>query len=101
MPINKNQQVRLRILDDCLSNFMKWFTMDQLLDKVNDHLVQEMGEEPVSKRTVYTDLKTLQNPDIFNAEIEKRKSDRKVYYRSVSYTHLRAHETDSYLVCRL
>src|SRR5664279_5893060 len=22
-------------------------------------------------------------------------------YRSVSYTHLRAHETDSYLVCRL
>src|SRR5680860_1890371 len=23
------------------------------------------------------------------------------YWRSVSYTHLRAHETDSYLVCRL
>ena len=24
-----------------------------------------------------------------------------LYYRAVSYTHLRAHETDSYLVCRL
>ena len=23
------------------------------------------------------------------------------YFESVSYTHLRAHETDSYLVCRL
>src|SRR5680860_916877 len=29
------------------------------------------------------------------------KSDRRYTYIPVSYTHLRAHETDSYLVCRL
>src|SRR5680860_1714520 len=29
------------------------------------------------------------------------KIDDNTFYRPVSYTHLRAHETDSYLVCRL
>ena len=32
--------------------------------------------------------------------MEKRNAIKK-YINSVSYTHLRAHETDSYLVCRL
>src|SRR5664279_3168240 len=34
-------------------------------------------------------------------EWEPQAERREVEYRAVSYTHLRAHETDSYLVCRL
>lgn len=81
MPVNKNQQTRAQILDRYLSNVMKWYSVDDLLDKVNDHLVQEMGVEPISKRTLYTDLERLQDPDLYNADLEKRIDGRKVYYR--------------------
>ena len=33
--------------------------------------------------------------------LEQLRDGRTVYIGAVSYTHLRAHETDSYLVCRL
>lgn len=81
MPINKNQQIRAQILDRNLSNVIKWYSIDDLLDKVNDHLVQEMGVEPISKRTLYTDLERMRDPDIYNADLEKRTEGRKVYYR--------------------
>ncbi len=81
MPVNKNQQIRANILNECLSNFMKWYSVDNLLDKVNDYLVREAGLEPVSKRTIYTDLERLRHPDLFNAPLEKKTVNRKVYYR--------------------
>ncbi|GAA5220584.1 helix-turn-helix transcriptional regulator [Membranihabitans marinus] len=81
MPINRNQQIRLRIIDECLSHFTKWYSVDDLLKKVNHHLTQEMGVDPVSIRTIYTDLQRLADADMFNADIEKRTDSRKVYYR--------------------
>lgn len=81
MPVNKNQQIRANILNECLSNFMKWHSVEDLLDKVNDYLTREAGLDPVSKRTIYSDLKRLQHPDLYNAELEKKTIDRKVYYR--------------------
>ena len=46
-------------------------------------------------------MRELELPDVQDVMLEYRKI--KLLYRSapVSYTHLRAHETDSYLVCRL
>src|SRR5664279_2080216 len=40
-------------------------------------------------------------PDRRNALWDREPLQPWVYLNSVSYTHLRAHETDSYLVCRL
>lgn len=81
MPLNKNQQIRAQILDECLSNMVKWHSVDNLLDKVNDYLVQEAGLEPISRRTLYTDLERLQHPDLYNAELEKKVVNRKMFYR--------------------
>lgn len=81
MPLNKNQQIRAQILDRCLSNVIKWYSIDDLLHHVNNYLVQEVGGEPISRRTLYTDLERLQDPDLYNADLEKKIIDRKVYYR--------------------
>src|SRR5690606_3093720 len=81
MPINKNQQIRAQILDECLSNMVKWHSADDLLDKVNHYLVSEAGLEPISRRTLYSDLERLQHPDLYHAELEKKTVDRKVFYR--------------------
>src|SRR5690554_55867 len=81
MPINKNQQTRAQILDECLSNMVKWHSVDDLLEKVNDYLVREAGLEPISRRTLYEDLNRLQHPDLYNAEIEKKIINRKAHYR--------------------
>ena len=45
--------------------------------------------------------KLCQDQESCKKEIEKNKKDYENIIESVSYTHLRAHETDSYLVCRL
>lgn len=81
MPLNKNQQIRAQILDDCLSNMVKWHSADDLLEKVNDYLVREAGLEPISRRTLYSDLERLRHPDLYNAELEKKVVNRKVFYR--------------------
>lgn len=81
MPLNKNQMIRAQILDECLSNMVKWHSVDDLLEKVNDYLVREVGQEPISRRTLYSDLERLQHPDLYNAELEKKVINRKMYYR--------------------
>ena len=39
--------------------------------------------------------------DLDNTLLDFDKAEANAITRAVSYTHLRAHETDSYLVCRL
>lgn len=81
MPLNKNQLIRAQILDECLSNMVRWHSVEDLLEKVNDYLVREAGLEPISRRTLYTDLERLQHPDLYNAELEKKVMNRRTFYR--------------------
>ena len=46
-------------------------------------------------------LKNIHLIPELNTEVRDSKLSDQHNVRSVSYTHLRAHETDSYLVCRL
>ena len=46
-------------------------------------------------------LKTFDPDDDIEVTYEDQSEAQFVRIRTVSYTHLRAHETDSYLVCRL
>ncbi len=36
MPTNKNAQLRYKILDRCFSNFKHKYTIDELVDEVNE-----------------------------------------------------------------
>ena len=70
-------------------------------------LESRIGTNP-SRSILYNNRK-ITNSDVINEIIKKidfhPKDSKKIPHRytrgAVSYTHLRAHETDSYLVCRL
>lgn len=43
MPTNKNAQLRYQILDRCFSDFLHKYTIDDLIDKVNEGLMDISG----------------------------------------------------------
>lgn len=58
MPKNKDAEMRYRIIDRCLSNRLKKYTIDDLVEEVNQELLDLRGKT-VSKRTIQTDLAEL------------------------------------------
>lgn len=55
MPANKNALIRYRYLDELLSSRVRYYTRQELTDKINEHLAA-----PVSKRCVEKDLIDIQ-----------------------------------------
>ena len=56
MPTNKNAQLRYQVLDRCFSDFIHKYSIDDLIDKVNDVLYDLNGTE-VSMRQIREDIK--------------------------------------------
>lgn len=59
MPLNKNFARRIEILDQCLRSTRR-FTLQNLIDHVNDKMIHEFGVG-VSKKTIQDDLSYLKN----------------------------------------
>src|SRR5665647_2112710 len=59
------------------------------------------GHKPIDVIVMFRMLMLQSLYNLSDEQVEYQVSDRMSFTRSVSYTHLRAHETDSYLVCRL
>ena len=72
MPANKNALIRYRYLDELLSSRVKYYTRQELTDKVNEHLAA-----PVSKRCIEKDLIDIQ--DEWGIEYTERVFDGKKY----------------------
>ena len=60
---------------------------------------QRMMEWPAQK--VFSTTEEKRDTDLFDEAVAANYGHAGTIYIPVSYTHLRAHETDSYLVCRL
>lgn len=73
--VKKNAIMRYKILDTLLSNQYGFYTITDLLDKVNRQLVRT-GVEPVSRRCIEKDLKTLECVP-YDAEIIREWKGRK------------------------
>lgn len=58
MPSNKNAFTRYKVLDELLSNRYHNYTIDDLVEEVNQRLA-ELSIEPVSKRCIEKDLEYL------------------------------------------
>ncbi|RZK11571.1 MAG: WYL domain-containing protein [Flavobacterium sp.] len=85
MPDNKNFAYRIEIIDECLRNrFRKW-TLQNLIDAVNDKLMERYGKT-AGKRTIQDDLKFMKEEK--EAPIEKRKDGAITYffYSDVNYS---------------
>lgn len=72
MPSNKNALIRYRYLDELLSSRVKYYTRQELTDKLNEHLAV-----PVSKRCVEKDLIDIQ--DEWGIEYDEKIYDGKKY----------------------
>lgn len=81
MPTNKNAQLRYRILDRCFSDFHRTYSIEDLLDTVNESLMDLYGSQ-VSIRQIREDIKYMRDRVTHNAPIETYPFDgRKSYYR--------------------
>lgn len=72
MPSNKNALIRYRYLDELLSSRVRYYTRQELTDKLNDHLIT-----PVTKRCVEKDLIDIQNE--WGIEYDEKIHDGKKY----------------------
>ena len=81
MPTNKNAQLRYQILDRCFSNPRKQYTLDDLLDEVNDTLLDINGAG-ISVRQLRDDIKYMRDRVTYDAPIKAYAYDgKKCYYR--------------------
>lgn len=81
MPSTKNAQLRYQILDRCFSNFHHQYTIEELVDKVNDALGDISGTR-VGLRQIRADITYMRDRLSFDAPIEAIKFDgNKCYYR--------------------
>lgn len=72
MPANKNALIRYRYLDELLSSRVRFYTRQELTDKVNENLAS-----PVSKRCIEKDLIDIQ--DEWGIEYDEKIYDGKKY----------------------
>lgn len=82
MSINKNAQLRYKILDECLSNRYKKYFIEDLINTCSEQLSSHYGRETkVSRRQILEDLKFIESTEGYNASIYRYKEGRRVYYR--------------------
>ncbi len=85
MPKNKDFAFRIEIIDECLRNRYRKWTLQSLIDAVNDKLRDRYGKM-IGRRTIQDDLKYLkENKD---APIEKKKNGKETffYYSDLNYS---------------
>lgn len=82
MAKSKHAFSRYKILNDCFSNPGRRFTIDQLVEHVNDVLLDQYDlERGVSKRQIYEDIRFMLSSEGYDAPIEKYKDGKFVIYR--------------------
>ncbi len=81
MATNKNAQLRYQILDRCFSDFRRKYTIDDLIDAVNEKLYDLTGRE-VSLRQIRADMEYMKDRVSYDAPIKAYPLEgRKCYYR--------------------
>lgn len=83
MPTNKNAQLRYQVLDRCFSDFKNKYSIDDLLEVVNETLYDMYGSKStVALRQIREDIKFMRDSASYNAPIMTYPLEgRKCYYR--------------------
>ncbi len=62
MPANKNASFRYRVINQCLRNTGRKWSLQDLIDEVSDEMYEQFGiDKGVSKRTVQYDINTMRS----------------------------------------
>ena len=72
MPVNKNALLRYKIIDRCLRNRYRRWTIEDLVDEVSEALYDMEGiRKGISLRTVQNDIQIMRSDKLgYNAPIE-------------------------------
>lgn len=63
MPTNKLASFRYRVIDKCLSNKYRKYTIEDLIETVSKELYEQFGiEKGVSRRTIFNDINIMRSP---------------------------------------
>lgn len=82
MPVTKNALLRYKILDECFSNRYKKFFIEDLIDICSERISEYYGKEKkVSRRQILEDIKFMESSDGYDAQIERIKDGKRVFYR--------------------
>ncbi|WP_234733096.1 helix-turn-helix transcriptional regulator [Tellurirhabdus bombi] len=87
MPANRNALIRYKIIDNCLRNRYRQWTLEALIDCVSEALYEYEGmEKGISRRTIQADLQMMRSDKLgYNAPILV--IDRKYYtYADPAYS---------------
>jgi predicted DNA-binding transcriptional regulator YafY len=82
MPVTKNAQLRIELLDDILGGVRK-YNFEDLLEKINDKLA-EAGYSTIGERSLFTDLQYLREEK--DAPIHKPTSVDPYYYYTEKFS---------------
>lgn len=81
MSANRNAQLRYRIIDRCLKDFSRYYTIYDIADAVNE-VFYDLYNDEISVRTIRKDLYDMEERTTFNAPIKKiRHTDNRCFYR--------------------
>ena len=82
MAVNKNAYLRYQILDKCFRNTGRNYSIDNLLDEINDKLFESNPQNSgIQRRQLFEDIKYMESEDGFSIPLEKIKDGRKKIYR--------------------
>jgi predicted DNA-binding transcriptional regulator YafY len=82
MPVNKNAQLRYKVLDRCFRNKGRNFGINDLINEINKELEDLYGQDvQVSRRTVYDDIKYMKSDQGYSIPLKPYRDGQKVYMR--------------------
>lgn len=80
MPVNKNAYLRYKVIDNCLTNTGRKYSLKDIWERVNEALIEENSSTSgIEERQLRYDIKALKLPP-FNAPIECIQEGKFYYY---------------------
>lgn len=94
MAINKHQIIRYNRLDRCFKNSGKEYTIEALLDAVNEAILEhDSTSSGIQMRALRNDIQFMRSEAGYNAPIETLKSSRGSYYYRYAYKNFSIHNS--------
>lgn len=81
MPINKNANLRYRVLDRCFRDKRRRYFIEDLIDECEKTLIEINFEGSVSRRQIFDDIRFMKSEAGYSIELDELREGKRKYYR--------------------
>jgi len=82
MPLNKNAILRYQVLDKCFRNTGRNYTIEDLLEEINDKLLYDNPKSKgIKRRQLFLDIKFMESEAGWSIDLKRKKQGKKWFYR--------------------